>query len=116
MGRLKTSKAGKLYREMVNSPQTMQFYCDVINICRKERVKSFDSAILSVEIDLFTPDNRKRDIDNPCKLILDSLVKGGCFNDDSQVYRLLVRKCGIIAHGQIIVRISPHEPPATERP
>ncbi len=107
MGRLKTSKAGNMYREMINSPQTLKFYCDVMNICRAKGVKSLDSKEIVLIVQVFPPDKRKRDLSNILKVLEDSLVKGGCFEDDSQICRLVVERCYIIKHGQIIVRIMP---------
>ena len=46
---------------------------------------------LRVEIDLTFPDNRKRDLDNYPKVILDSL-NHKVFIDDSQIIELLIRK------------------------
>jgi crossover junction endodeoxyribonuclease RusA len=115
IGRLKTTKSGKIYQERYNSPETMQFYCQVINICRRQGVKSLGGATISLEVDIHPPSKRKADISNRIKVLEDSLVKAGCFDDDSQIALLTVRRCSIIEHGQIIVRISPYEPPRTER-
>lgn len=108
-GRLTTTKSGKIYQPKVDTDATKRFYYEVWMRIRqmmaKEGLKSFDDATISVEIDLHSPDNRKRDIDNPVKPTLDSLQKAGMFNDDYQIARLLVTRCSIIPQGQIIVRI-----------
>lgn len=40
---------------------------------------------LAVAVDLYPPDNRRRDIDNPLKCLFDSLTHAGVWEDDSQV-------------------------------
>lgn len=52
--------------------------------------KPFEGPV-SVFIDLFFSDNRKRDIDGPIKLILDAL-NGIIYKDDSQITRLTIHK------------------------
>ena len=53
-------------------------------------------STISAEVYLYPPDKRKRDIDNPIKVLLDSLVKGGLLQDDSKIARLLIERCEII--------------------
>ena len=45
---------------------------------------------LEVLIELFPPDNRRRDIDNYTKCVLDSLTKSGVWEDDSQIDKLTI--------------------------
>ena len=40
---------------------------------------------VSVEIDLYPPDRRRRDIANPLKCLLDSMTHAGVYEDDSQI-------------------------------
>ncbi|QDT62424.1 Crossover junction endodeoxyribonuclease RusA [Stieleria bergensis] len=47
---------------------------------------------LSVNIELYTPDRRRRDVDNVLKAILDSLQWGGVYEDDTQIFRLAIEK------------------------
>jgi crossover junction endodeoxyribonuclease RusA len=52
---------------------------------------SFGVALLSVSLEFYPPDRRIRDIDNPVKPLLDSLVAAGLFDDDSQIKELYIR-------------------------
>jgi crossover junction endodeoxyribonuclease RusA len=110
-GALRVTKSGKLYQPRINTAATTQFFFDVWNQIRKlkatEGLKSFDSAKIEVHIQLWMPDNRKRDIDNPCKLLLDSLQHAKLYDDDSQIIRLVVQKMGIIPKGKVIVTVLP---------
>ena len=47
---------------------------------------------LSINIELYTPDRRRRDIDNVLKAMLDSLQWGRVFEDDNQIFRLAIEK------------------------
>ncbi len=106
IGRITRTKSGKLYQMKINSPETKRYFYEVWSLIRIKGFKSFDSAMLSMEVYVHPPDSRKRDLDNICKVLIDSLQNGGLFNDDSQISRLLVERREIIKGGQIIVRIS----------
>jgi hypothetical protein len=43
---------------------------------------------LELDVLLFPPDHRRRDLDNPLKAILDALEHAGLYADDAQVARL----------------------------
>ena len=51
------------------------------------------------------PDNRRRDIDNVQKALLDALQHGGAYADDSQIVRLSIEKGPPVAGGRSLVRI-----------
>lgn len=50
----------------------------------------FGDSRLSVHIDCYAPDRRKRDLDNLIKSIQDSLQHACVFNDDNQIDRLSI--------------------------
>jgi len=60
---------------------------------------------LAVEVEVYPPDNRRRDIDNTLKALLDALQHGGAYRDDSQIVRLAIEKCRPVEGGRTIVRI-----------
>ena len=60
---------------------------------------------LAIRIDIWPPDNRRRDCDNSQKSILDALQHAGVFWDDSQVVWLLSIKHEFKPKGQIKVQI-----------
>lgn len=103
------TKNGKLYQPRINTLETTNYFYEVWVSVKQmnatQGLKSFDSATIVVEIDAYPPDNRKRDLDNICKVLLDSMVHAKLFNDDSQIARLTVERFGIIPKGQVIVRI-----------
>ncbi|MFN3151804.1 RusA family crossover junction endodeoxyribonuclease [Bremerella sp.] len=61
---------------------------------------------LEVQVKLYPPDRRRRDIDNTLKAVLDSLQHGGAYEDDNQIVRLGIEKCERTPGGRAVVRIS----------
>lgn len=106
VGAVVRTKNGKIYQKRVNSVATKDFYWQVWARIRAQGLKSFDTATISVEIDVHSPDKRKRDLDGILKVLLDSMQRGGLYDDDYQIARLLVSRKGIISGGQVVVRIS----------
>lgn len=60
---------------------------------------------LRVEIEVYPPDRRRRDIDNVQKALLDALEHGGAYRDDSQIVRLEIEKRTPVRGGRTLVRI-----------
>lgn len=60
---------------------------------------------LHVEIEIYPPDRRRRDVDNFQKGLLDALERGGAFRDDSQIVELNIKKRGCVRPGRAVVRI-----------
>jgi Holliday junction resolvase RusA-like endonuclease len=60
---------------------------------------------LAVEVEVYPPDYRRRDIDNVQKALLDALQHGGAYVDDSQIVRLVISKCPPESGGRTVVRI-----------
>jgi len=111
VGRLARTKTGKIYQPRVNTETTKRFYAEVWVMIKQwmaaEGLKEPLGEEIYMEIDLFPPDARKRDIDNPCKPLIDSIQKAGLFIDDNQISTLLIARKSIIKHGKVIVRIKP---------
>lgn len=61
---------------------------------------------LKVEIEVYPPDRRRRDLDNLNKCVLDSLEKANIFLDDSQIEHLTLKKMSIIKGGELKVTIT----------
>lgn len=59
-----------------------------------------------VEIVLFPPDKRKRDVDNYNKSVLDALTHAGLWEDDSLIDQLFNYRGEIRKQGQTFVRIT----------
>jgi Holliday junction resolvase RusA-like endonuclease len=86
------SREGRRFRERV------------LAILAARRVNPLAGA-LAVEVDVYPPDNRRRDIDNVQKALLDALQHGGAYADDSQIVQLAIVKCQPVEGGKTVVRI-----------
>lgn len=64
----------------------------------------------SVEITLYPPDARRRDLDNYNKALFDALTHAGVWEDDSQVKRMLVEWGPIVPKGRVEITIRKYEP------
>lgn len=63
------------------------------------------SGPLRVEIEVYPPDRRRRDIDNTVKALLDAIQHGGAYRDDSQIADLRITRQECVPAGRTIVRI-----------
>ena len=70
------------------------------------------SSLASVEIVLYPPDERRRDIDNYNKALFDALTHAGIWEDDSQVRRMLVEWGPKVPGGRVEISITKHVPMA----
>jgi crossover junction endodeoxyribonuclease RusA len=61
---------------------------------------------LDMDIEVYPPDQRRRDADNLQKCLLDSLQHGGLYADDSQIKKLKIEMCGSVRGGRTLVRLA----------
>lgn len=108
IGRIVTSKKGKIYQKRHNSPETVAFYYQVYMLSRANASKFFTDGTMRLQVTLTVrpPDNRRSDIDNRIKITLDSLERSGIIVNDYQIARLIVQRESIIEGGQLLVQIS----------
>lgn len=81
----------------------------VRKIIASQRLKPFMGP-LAIRIDMFPPDQRRRDCDNVQKAVLDAMQHGGMFWDDSQVVWLLTIKLASMPLGLIGVTLDDFTP------
>ena len=88
--------AGRKYHELVK----FRF--------RESGQKRISGAVI-ITVEFYPPDNRKRDLDNQFKCLLDSIVKAGCIDDDSKIVELHAYKREPIMdkNGLNYIRITP---------
>lgn len=60
---------------------------------------------LHMEVYLYPPDKRKRDIDNVLKPLLDAMEHAGCYENDSQIDKLCVTRREVMPEGSCYVEV-----------
>lgn len=70
-------------------------------------LQGYGQARMKVAIELYPPDKRRRDIDNPLKCLLDSLSHAGAYTDDEQIDDLHIVRGPVSKGGYVRVRIDP---------
>ena len=93
-GRTMISKRGRLYKQAVAR-------CVQLSKGNKHL-----RSRLSLTIDAFPPDRRRRDLDNLVKAVSDALEDAGVFVDDSQIDHLTVNRNEVVKGGFVVVGIA----------
>ncbi len=87
------------------SPNGLAFRAAVCTAAKLHGLIAPDGR-LALAVKLYPPDKRKRDIDNICKALLDSLTNSGIIQDDSLIDHLIIERDIIIKGGKCRIYIS----------
>ena len=85
----------------------MAYYSQVAYIIAQTGMRLGLEERLAVEVDVYPPDKRKRDLSNVIKVLEDACTKAGLWQDDSQIDRLVVQRMPVIKGGAIGLRLAP---------
>lgn len=66
-----------------------------------QKIKPIIADKLQIELLIYPPDNKKRDIDNVCKALLDALQHAGIYDDDFKIWVLHVERREVRKHGEV---------------
>lgn len=83
----------------------MDFRARCISLCSKHSGLFAKEVKVSMLIEAYPPDRRKRDLDNILKPILDGLTHAKVYADDSQVDKLTVWRC-LPLTGELVITIA----------
>src|SRR5262245_8603298 len=86
------------------SREGRRFRQSVLAILAAMRIRPLPGH-LCVQVEIHPPDERRRDVDNVAKALLDALQHGGAYVDDSQVIKLSIEKRHTLPGGKTVVRI-----------
>ena len=85
--------------------KALDFKLKVQDLVIDNCVKKYGNLPISLQIWVYPPDRRKRDISNIIKIIEDSLQDAGVYDDDFQIQLLVVQRGKIIKGGKVTVLI-----------
>jgi crossover junction endodeoxyribonuclease RusA len=86
----------------VTRTQEVQKYVqDVGYLILHQRIKPLQSKRLRIDLFVYPPDNKRRDLDNICKAVLDALQHANVFADDFYIQQLYVERCTVRMYGEI---------------
>ena len=87
------------------SKKGVEFRKQVHEIAQTEICYGRDTRLF-VDVSVWVPDKRKRDLDNLLKSLLDALQHADIFADDSQIDDLRITRVGWCEGGKVTVKIS----------
>lgn len=96
-GRKVLSAKGRKYHETVSQS------------VRNQRTESFGADRVTYTVNVYPPDNRRRDLSNLVKAVEDALTKAGVWNDDSQVDAMTWQRGPATKGGSLFVAIESME-------
>jgi len=102
---------GKLAGRVLISQQGRKYRAQVLRDVMPLRL-SPPTGRLAVHVDAFPPDNRRRDLDNIGKALLDALTHAGVITDDGDIDDYRVIRRAKAPQGRVRVFVSQHEPTA----
>jgi len=78
---------------------------EAVFLCAYNARKGALNARLHMEVYLYPPDKRKRDVDNVLKPLLDALEHAGVYENDSQIDKLCITRREVVPNGSCYVEI-----------
>lgn len=90
-------------------PAGVEYRAAVIAYVQRYKMKAPDGR-LSVGIQLYPPDKRRRDIDNPTKAALDALTHAGVYQDDCLIDDLRITRMPVLKGGMLRIFVSSYIP------
>ena len=84
------------------------FRASVCTILAAQRVRPIRGR-LALVVYVYPPDERRRDLDNVLKALLDALEHGGAYADDSQICDLYVHRGPVTPGGEVWVQLVPYD-------
>jgi crossover junction endodeoxyribonuclease RusA len=93
---------------MFISDRGLQYRADVLACVLLQPLRATIDEKMCIEMLIYAPDQRVRDIDNPQKATFDAICKAGVYRDDSLIRELHIKFADeIVKFGKIRVTISP---------
>ncbi|WP_018694250.1 RusA family crossover junction endodeoxyribonuclease [Algicola sagamiensis] len=102
-------RAGKKIVKKTLSVKAKKFVNDVHFHVVKEKAAKRYATPVEINIGVYLPDKRKRDLDNLLKGLFDALTKARVIEDDSLIHSFSIQRLGIESPGRIELTVTPIE-------
>lgn len=66
-----------------------------------QNLKPILTEKLQIHILIYPPDKKRRDLDNVCKVILDTLQRAGIYDDDFKIWKLTIERKEVRQYGEV---------------
>jgi crossover junction endodeoxyribonuclease RusA len=90
-------------------PAVVEYQRAVCETAKRHQLKA-DAGRLTVWVEAWPPNRRKRDLDNLGKFLLDSLHKAGIIEDDALIDDLRFVRMPVVKNGLLRIFIYPFKP------
>ena len=95
----------RVWNKKIVKSKEAKVYINSVLLMTLQFRRMFWEGRLFMHVELYPPDGRARDLDNHCKVLLDSLQEAQVIQNDSQIDILLVERKEIRDLGCAIVKI-----------
>lgn len=99
-------RTGKLAGRVLVSEKGREYQAAVGKAVKRAKLGKPLTTRLAVDVLVYPPDRRARDLDNVLKALLDSCQKAAVFVNDSQIDTLLIERRWPVPDGRVELRIS----------
>jgi crossover junction endodeoxyribonuclease RusA len=90
-----------MIKTVTRTEKVKKYVQDVGYLILHQRVKPLANTRLRLELYVYPPDNKQRDLDNVCKAVLDALQHAGVYADDFYIQQLYVQRCMVRKSGAV---------------
>lgn len=84
----------------------IKYVKDAVILLKYQQIKPTSAEKLRIELLIYPPDKKRRDLDNVCKAICDVLQHAGIYDDDFKIWQLYVERREVRKYGEVEFTIS----------
>ena len=82
-------------------PKVQNYVEACLLLLKNQKIKPISAEKLQIELLIYPPDKKRRDIDNVIKVLLDTIQRANIIENDYKIWLLIVRRKEIRKHGEV---------------
>lgn len=90
-----------MIKYVTRTEKVKKYATDVGYLLLQQHIRVLECKLLRLELYIYPPDRRRRDIDNLCKAVLDALQCANLFRDDFYIQQLYVERKTVRKYGEV---------------